>query len=856
MWPAVGFLIGTTYPAKRFHVPLLFFLSSVLIFRQTVIKNSTRAARFNKLSPWVILILLLGSGYFIGSFRGHFWLCQISAAEDLVETQKTSPDSDYFAVQVENISKRSHNLITLQGKLKGILVERVSKNGVPALMKTRLKTRQEDLRVNVKLYQNHSQQNTDGLIAVKGKINIPPKPQNPGEFNYNRYLMGKKVFLELIGTQAPVTEETLKTALGQSASSKRKLVSASENKNIVRRFAIYTRDRIDDLYPEDEAVQEKAIMKALLLGDRGDLSSEDAESFRTVGFYRFIAIAGFHVHMAAAAVERGIRRNFENVQISKIAAILCAFFLCAVSNWAIGPFRAFICVLLRCISFWVRRKYDTLGGLTICAVIIGWLIPFPLLDISFQLSFAGMLAGWVAHEYTIGLCYKYDWGFIRRFAFRSLLMWALLLPILATHFRDISIAGFVLGNVWAMLAVAVTFSIFPALFFPLKIGQALGWLPYFVVSGMRQISYFTAKIPIASLEFPALTLIEILTYFALVFTLLHIQNAGEKSPSARKFAVFHLYEFARLHKNKICILLFSFVLFTSMFFRFYMPRPQIVFLSVGQGDCAVVHHKGVVMVVDTGTESAAKRVLVPYLKHNGIKQIDLCIISHLHLDHAGGLSELCSNFRVKTVITCPNSELSLLELLPSDHHTSETLRIIEAGAGDTYRFGDAVITVVHPQRKDVISSSKDDGRSGGENEDSLVIGIRFGTLPVFAEFWGDAPGTCISKLLESMDSTTGQFNIDQTETYRNLFSDVLDDMVSIIKVPHHGSVDSLTNNFYQGAQGGLAVISVGHNPYGHPSPLVIESANQSGVEVLRTDIDGSITIKIFPKKVRVCTFVK
>ena len=81
-------------------------------------------------------------------------------------------------------------------------------------------------------------------------------------------------------------------------------------------------------------------------------------------------------------------------------------------------------------------------------------------------------------------------------------------------------------------------------------------------------------------------------------------------------------------------------------------------------------------------------------------------------------------------------------------------------------------------------------------------------------------------------------------------------VVSIIKVPHHGSPDSLVYGFYRRVQGGVAVISVGPNSYGHPSPEVIQAAQESKLAVFRTDTDGAVTVRIYPGSVRVSKFLK
>ncbi len=954
LWPAIGFLLGTTYPAVMLK-PLVLVLLFAICMGLLVISTGSAPGSNPGLAPGAITggpafpdflkagicVVLLLTGYLAGALRGTVWVNRISAAEDLVAEQAQS-QFGFVAVQVASNPKSSQTTTTFTGRLHGVMNEDTSCPGTHALLETALPARYKGLMAYVCLYEKQVSVKPGDLVAVKGRLSIPPAAKNPGEFDYRQYLMGKQIFLEIKGTARHSARGVTQPASSGNPSPGGQVLPKRGYTAVVHRISHYIETRIDSAFPGEETREERGILKALLLGDKGDLSPRDSDNFRIAGLYRFIAIAGFHVQLVAGAMERIFGKAIKNVHVSRIAGILSAFFLGSISQWAVGPLRAFLCVLLRHIAFWARRKYDTLAGFAACSIIIGWRIPYPLLNISLQLSFAGMLAGWIAREYTQVFTRRFELGMVRRSLLQSSLMAAFLLPLMATYFQDVSMAGFFLGGVWAALAVAVILSALPLLCLPLAASKALGWFPFFVVRGMRRTGYMVAGLPIASFAFPAPGLAETLAYLGLVFVLLHTGDGYEKGIGLRKARFSNTGKLSKLSARRpisghaavpgrlttgklpsLCtrrptVLVLSFVLFASVFLRYYTLWPQVVFLSVGQGDCAVVRSKSSVIVVDTGTESAAKGILVPYLKREGVRQIDLCIISHLHADHVGGLGELCRNFKVETIMTCPGSKESVVQMVreailtlnagvlmsyaahssgavcefefsPRAGHfvsaaacsTSKGMHVIEAGAGDVYKIGGAVITVIHPPKLygragegAVVAGGapalgSQAGSRGFDNEDSLVIGMEFGGLPAHVEFWGDAPGKSVLSLLEAVDITgnpSGDTQLTETGVWEmdlwggqpeiRGFPCAGDGVVSIVKVPHHGSPDSLVYGFYQRAQGGVAVISVGPNSYGHPSPDVIEAAEESGLRVLRTDLDGAVTAKMYPGRVRVSTFVR
>jgi competence protein ComEC len=110
-------------------------------------------------------------------------------------------------------------------------------------------------------------------------------------------------------------------------------------------------------------------------------------------------------------------------------------------------------------------------------------------------------------------------------------------------------------------------------------------------------------------------------------------------------------------------------------------------------------------------------------------------------------------------------------------------------------------------------------RHGDKSPPSVVLEVRYGEFS--ALLTGDIPSETMSHVLEKVDLP-----------------------ITVIKVPHHGSSGSLPPGFYQELHPNLAVISVGaNNPFGHPTPSVLEALAQANVKVLRTDQDGLVMMR-------------
>jgi competence protein ComEC len=258
---------------------------------------------------------------------------------------------------------------------------------------------------------------------------------------------------------------------------------------------------------------------------------------------------------------------------------------------------------------------------------------------------------------------------------------------------------------------------------------------------------------------------------------------------------------------------------------------HVAFLDVGQGDSALVRFpRGSSMLVDAGGLAAASgfdigdRVVAPVLRHAGIRRLDYLVLTHGDPDHIGGAASVVHEFRPRRVlegIPVPRSTL-LAALRRQTEASGATWESMYRG---WHASVDGVsVTAFHPDRPDW-------ERQRVRNEDSIVIEVRWRDVSVL--FTGD-----IGRDTEAI-----------------LARDLQPALLSVLKVPHHGSRTSSSAAFLNAVRPDLAVFSVGRsNRFGHPAPDVLERYRSIGTTILRTDRDGAIFVDTDGHSIDVRTF--
>lgn len=231
----------------------------------------------------------------------------------------------------------------------------------------------------------------------------------------------------------------------------------------------------------------------------------------------------------------------------------------------------------------------------------------------------------------------------------------------------------------------------------------------------------------------------------------------------------------------------------------------VCYFDVGQGDSVLVYCDGKTMLIDGGIPDMANRVEND-LKTLHVKKLDDIIATHPHDDHIGGLVQVLKDFDYDKLImpkTSANTKTyeSFLSAV-----AAKNKKIMIPEPGKTFQLGGAKVQIVAP------NNTYDD-----MNNMSVVLRLDYKGKSFL--FTGDA---------------SAQSEADMIKKKYNLKADVL-------KVGHHGSTSATTAAFLKAVKPEYAVISVGAgNTYGHPAQATLNRLNQSGIKVLRTDLNGSV----------------
>ncbi|MBU5425308.1 MBL fold metallo-hydrolase [Tissierella pigra] len=237
---------------------------------------------------------------------------------------------------------------------------------------------------------------------------------------------------------------------------------------------------------------------------------------------------------------------------------------------------------------------------------------------------------------------------------------------------------------------------------------------------------------------------------------------------------------------------------------------EIHFIDVGQADSIFIKKGQEAMLIDAGNNKDGKTV-VEYIKNQNVSKLNYVIGTHPHADHIGGLDDVIDNLDIDKLIM-PNAianTKTFEDVL--DSIDKKGLKITKPKVGDRYTLNGAEFIVLAPNGESYESL----------NDYSVVVKLIDGETSFL--FTGDAEALSEKEMLKSN---------------RNLLkSDVL-------KVGHHGSVTSTSQEFLDAVDPYIAVISSETgNSYGHPHKEIIERLTEKNIDICRTDLQGTIIIK-------------
>ena len=539
--------------------------------------------------------------------------------------------------------------------------------------------------------------------------------------------------------------------------------------------------------------EDAAAIFAMLFGGYAGLNPELVEEFQTTGIVHILSVSGSHMSMLAMATAWLCKVG----KIPRVATFLLGTFI--IGTYAL--LSALLPQVLRSAAMGILVFFaktldaEAEGARLLTLTALAMLINQPLLlfDVSFQLSFTAT-AGLMYLSEDLKKFLERTPNFFAEAASMTVAAQLASLPVIVWYFNQISLSS-VLANVFVMplLEVVIVGGLLGGIVAAVvPIGGKIFFAGEALIFGAgAELNRIFANLPLSSVQVPTLGLLAGFFYYA-----------------------------ALILRRAVLLVPIIFLLALSVWR--IGGDVEVSFVDVGQGDCAVVvTPHGKCLIFDAGGVrehmfDVGGRVVVPYLKHENIREVDKIFLTHVHEDHSAGVGSIIKKLPVGEIITAgePRSEYAAVFGM-----AEENLPPLRAGrAGEIFSIDGVQVEILYAPNV------------GSGNETSNVYRVSCGGVSFLIT--GD--------LVKGIEAQMLSEGIDVSST--------------VLKVGHHGSATSSSEEFLRAVKPRCSVICVGYgNNFGHPRAEVLERLENLPTKIYRTDRDGLIKFRTDGKSLRVET---
>jgi competence protein ComEC len=645
---------------------------------------------------------------------------------------------------------------------------------------------------------------------------------NPHTFDYERW-----AYMQDLGANGHVHDKSHAKLLAWDWKNFKALVD-------LLRWKI--RDKIKKSLPEESRYL--GVLIALVIGDQNAIHQEDWQMFNATGIGHLIAISGMHITMLAALgawLGRRLWRKSTWVQFipAPKVAVLVGFLTALIYTWIAGfqipAQRTMVMVGVSALALWSGRIVRGFDLWWWALFIVMFIHPWAIYTPGFWLSFGAVAIILFAmpaqqnqqndqalnipdvdHVYLQSI----RESFSQACRVQAVVTIALI-PLTLFWFFQISLVS-PLSNAFAIPVISwlVTPLAMMGAFIPNPIGAWLLLLAHWILDYLLILLH-----KMASWDWSVLTAPKPSWWMFL------IAMAGVLV-CARPGSILESWK-SRLLGLSVCLTLF-----------FAFPHGisrgdfQAIAWDIGQGTAVLIRTKNHALLYDTGPMSGSsndpgQRVILPYLRAQGIRKIDRLAISHKDADHIGGVSSLLQGIRIDEIRGSIPQSHSL-----QDEFKLAGVKALPCKAGDQWHWDGVDFVVWHPGPE---VTFEDHFHQGKPNEMSCVIEVR----NQHYSFWltGDVEKHGEAEILERFENLG--------------FQDMMRTRKQVFMAPHHGSKTSSTHPFLEWIQPDWAFAQTGYqNRYRHPSREVIARYESRGLKLLNTSDTGALLWKFEGKNLQ------
>lgn len=287
-------------------------------------------------------------------------------------------------------------------------------------------------------------------------------------------------------------------------------------------------------------------------------------------------------------------------------------------------------------------------------------------------------------------------------------------------------------------------------------------------------------------------------------------------------------------QKQMAIGLATLVLLVSMIFGHAADdgfrHMDMVFVDVGQGDCMHLRSGSRNYLIDGGGStdySVGEKTLRPYLLKNGVSRIEGAFVTHLHTDHYQGICDLAKAGMIRHLYVYEANRVQLPRICEETGLAESAVVFLRQGQTVNLPGGNR-IDVLWPSQKTDKEYQVMIADEENENASSLILRVTIDGTSMLAT--GDLDEDGEQELLRQYGSTASS----DSSASVSLQTDIL-------KIGHHGSKTSSSEEFLDAVRPAFAVIQVGkNNIYGHPTPEVLRRLKERRIPVYRNDLQGAV----------------
>jgi competence protein ComEC len=643
-------------------------------------------------------------------------------------------------------------------------------------------------------------------VRFKVRPVVPRDSGNPGGFNYASYLARREIYASAF-------------------------LDNDQDVELVKRQPDKVRGSIEDLrrairrhIQENFSAANGALLKALVIGDMGEINKETRGAFTAAGVNHVLSISGLHVAMLGLVVFALIRfglawstyclLRWSLIKVAAFFSFVAVVFYTALAGAMVPTVRSAIMIGAYQLAVLLDREEEVFTSLALAALLIALVWPGVIADISFQLSFLAVLfIVWGARKMQARRAPKRrDELPQERSWLREKLRQAaphFMVPLIATigtgpliahYFGHLSLAGFVANPLIVPLIGFIVVPIglmvgFLAVIAP-HAAPPLVWLAENLLSLALWLVDWFARLPLANIGVPAPNAWEVIALYSLILLLFALKR--------------NRYVFAAF-----VVIVTGLCADTYYWWheRWRRVELRVTHLNVGQGDAAVVELPGSkVLLLDAGGTAfgdfdPGESIVAPFLRARKILKVDYLAVTHPRIDHYGGMRAIVSEFAPSEFWSVgARGKTPRFEDL-EDMLNRRKITRVALSETNACRVVDGV--------KICVLFSPDGGDGG-----SVILRLEYGRLRYL--FAGD-----IGKREEAV-------SLRDREALRSV----------VLKVPRHGSTTASGPAFIAAVRPRLAIISAGaRGRFETQRDEVSARYRDSGAEVLRTDHDGAIVVE-------------